>query len=133
MKLGAKLHQCREDTRMSQAEFADFIGVSSSTYGRLERNEVSIDLELLLKIVQKLNLSLADFLPEDFLNNNLSSHKKKVEIRVEHISICNYYGVDETLSEIQQKLEKMQAENELLRSKLAELEGKNPNTDSKSE
>jgi len=45
LKLGQKLLQERENRKMTQAEFAELLGMSQSTYARLERNESKADLE----------------------------------------------------------------------------------------
>ena len=64
LKLGSKLYQFREDRKLNQAEMAELLAVSPSTYSRLERNETSVDFEQVAQFSKKLNIPIQDFLPD---------------------------------------------------------------------
>lgn len=56
---GNILKKTRETRKMTQEEFAEFCNVSRAYYGRLERGEHSITLDLCNKISQALGISIA--------------------------------------------------------------------------
>ncbi|MFR3728375.1 helix-turn-helix domain-containing protein [Lacrimispora sp.] len=56
---GNILKKTRETRKMTQEEFAEFCNVSRAYYGRLERGENSITLDLCNKISQALGISIA--------------------------------------------------------------------------
>ncbi|MFT4005544.1 MAG: helix-turn-helix transcriptional regulator [Lacrimispora sp.] len=56
---GNILKKTREARKMSQEEFAEFCDISRAYYGRIERGEHSITLDLCSKISQALGISIA--------------------------------------------------------------------------
>lgn len=56
---GNILRKTREARKMSQEEFAEFCDISRAYYGRIERGEHSITLDLCSKISQALGISIA--------------------------------------------------------------------------
>jgi transcriptional regulator with XRE-family HTH domain len=50
---------------------AELLGISPSSYGRIERNESTTELEQLMFFSRTLNIPIQDFLPETTsINNN---------------------------------------------------------------
>jgi transcriptional regulator with XRE-family HTH domain len=64
LRVGSRLLSIREDRRLSQAEMADLLGLTSSTYARIERNETSLELEKLPIFADKLGVPIQELLPE---------------------------------------------------------------------
>ena len=125
LKLGQKLQEVRESRKMSQAEFSDFLGMSQSTYARLERNESKADLEQIVKISEKCNIPIQDLLP-DFLSFNNQSNQGPSGVVLGNYT-NNYYGqASEAVTDIQGKHDKeislLVAENQHLREKIILLE-----------
>ena len=117
MKVGNKIRQLRESKNMSQENMAELLQMSVTGYGKIERDEVSINLERLEAIANTLNST-----PEELISNNQQ--------------VFNNYGTDQknflhsTIHEYSTKLEKLQADNaklyedkiKLLEEKVATLE-----------
>jgi transcriptional regulator with XRE-family HTH domain len=71
LRIGTKLSAIRQERQLTQDELADFLGISTSAYARFERNETSMDLDILMKVSKKLDVPVHEFLPETFqINNN---------------------------------------------------------------
>jgi transcriptional regulator with XRE-family HTH domain len=86
------------------------LGLSSSTYARLERNEVSCEFDQLQRFSSILGLPVTDFLPDTLtLHNNITG--KGVGIIFGNY-IVNYYTTDYRITELEK-------ENELLKEEIA--------------
>ena len=118
MKVGHKLHMIRDDRRMSQEEFADMLGMPTSTYSRLERNETSIAFEKLSELSEKLDVPLQEFLPDNLTVNNNDIKGGGVFLGSNYHTINNYYGGESEI--IKQKDEEL----ERLRKEIASLKEK---------
>ena len=71
IKVGNKLMSIREERKLNQNEMAELLGISPSSYGRIERNESTTDLEQIVSFSKTLNVPIQDFLPETTsINNN---------------------------------------------------------------
>lgn len=62
------LHNIRTKNNWTQAEMANFIGVSRPTYISLEKGEISITIEQLNKLADKIGCDPQDVLSEDIVN-----------------------------------------------------------------
>ena len=60
IQFGLTLRKLRECRQMTQEEFAAFCGISRAYYGRIERGEHSVTLDLCQKISEATGLSLAE-------------------------------------------------------------------------
>ncbi len=60
IQFGNVLHRIREGRRLSQEQFAELCGISRAYYGRIERGEHSVTLELCQKISEATGLSFAE-------------------------------------------------------------------------
>lgn len=74
LSVGAKLFSIREERKLSQTEMADILGVSTSAYQRIEKNEVSVEMERLLKFSQILSIPVYEFLPETLAIHNSTAN-----------------------------------------------------------
>jgi transcriptional regulator with XRE-family HTH domain len=118
MKVGNKLFSTREERKLTQNEMADLLGLSSSAYSRLERNQVSVEVEQIVNFAKVLDIPLQDFLPETLTITN--SHNDNAQVG---FIIGNYYSYG---SEANEKLanenEVLREKNEMLQSKIKDLE-----------
>ena len=57
---GNILRKVREGRNMTQEEFAEFCGISRAYYGRIERGEHSVTLELCQKVSEATGLSFIE-------------------------------------------------------------------------
>lgn len=60
IQFGNVLRRIREGRKMTQEEFAELCDISRAYYGRIERGEHSVTLELCQKISEATGLSLAE-------------------------------------------------------------------------
>jgi transcriptional regulator with XRE-family HTH domain len=74
MHIGHKIKKIRDERNFSQAEMADFLGMSQSAYSRMERDETPVVMDELVRYAKTLNVPIQDFLP-DFINvQNVNDH-----------------------------------------------------------
>lgn len=65
MEIGTKIRKVREIKGLSQENLADELGMSVTGYGKIERNEVGINYDKLLKIAEILNVSIENIIGFD--------------------------------------------------------------------
>jgi transcriptional regulator with XRE-family HTH domain len=72
LRIGTKLLMIREERRLTQAEMADLLALSTSAYQRLERGESQCDFAQLTRFSEILNIPIQEFLPDTvaFHNHN---------------------------------------------------------------
>lgn len=118
MRIGSKLLSLREDRKLNQAQMSDLLGVSTSVYARLERNETSAELDQLLYFSKKLQIPVQEFLP-DTLTISSNNHKNQNgHIGLVMGNIYNYSDKDNLRSD----LEKLEQENNFLKDKILSLQ-----------
>ena len=61
-KIGTRFRALRRRRTYTQEQVAEKAGMNSTYYGRVERGEANISLELLVSIARALGLSLSDLL-----------------------------------------------------------------------
>jgi len=100
---------------MNQDDFANLLGVSTSAYARMERNETSPDLSQILRWSEILNVPVQEFLPENitFQANNENGNVGIV------LGNVNYY------TEKTEVMKELETENQRLRQEIRFLEEKN--------
>jgi len=122
MRIGTRLLSAREERKLNQAEMSDLLGVSPSTYSRLERNETSVELEQVVQYSKILQIPIQEFLPDTLTVNNSSHENNQNAQGLVLGSIYNYnYSDKEAL------LKEMALKNkeiEFLKEKIMLLEGK---------
>lgn len=111
MKIGNKLMWEREDRKLNQTEMANLLGMSQSAYSRLERNEVSVELEEVVNYAKKLDVPVQEFLPETFSIHNDHNDNGQVGFL-----IGNFYNYGD---------KELAQENQFLKDKIKDLEEKN--------
>ncbi len=123
MKIGNKIHKIRELKNISPKDMADRLNMSLSGYQRIERDEVSINMERLLELAGIFEMKPEEVLSFDeklvFSNNTLH----------DHASIFNHgtiqAGLSEKLTQLYEDKIKLQADMiALLQEKIKGLEGK---------
>lgn len=60
IQFGNILRKVREGKQMTQEEFAEFCGISRAYYGRIERGEHSVTLDLCQKVSEATGLSFSE-------------------------------------------------------------------------
>ena len=64
-KIGNKILELRRRTGLTQAEIAEKAGIADRTYADIERGNVNMRIETLLKICEALNATPDDILTEE--------------------------------------------------------------------
>ena len=116
IKVGNTLNKAREERKLTQTEMAELLGVSTSTYSRLERNETSAALEQAVNFANILQLPIQDFLPDTMAINHQNNQNGQVGF-----VIGNYYsyGNDQETAKKNQELEE---KVKLLEARINDLE-----------
>ncbi|TAF78041.1 MAG: XRE family transcriptional regulator [Bacteroidetes bacterium] len=116
LKIGNKLLSIRDERRLSQAEMADLLGVPTTTYARIERNESPVEIERVTDFSDKLQVPIQELLPEtiSITNNNQNWGQGGGII----FGNQYFYISKEETTEI------MMQENAALRKKVSDLEKK---------
>lgn len=83
-KIGNKILELRKRTGYTQAEIAEKAGISDRTYADIERGNVNMRIETLLKICDSLNATPDAVLTEE----NVSFQVKQAEI-AERFASCS--------------------------------------------
>jgi transcriptional regulator with XRE-family HTH domain len=85
-KLGQLLKEERLKLKMSQREFANFLGMLHSTYERVEngRND-DLKLDCVIKILTKINIPLELFIPSEVLSRYFIQIQPKTDEDVKNI------------------------------------------------
>jgi len=75
MKIGTRIRKIREIKGLSQENVAAELDMSITGYGKIERNEVSVNIDKLSKIGKVLELSIEDIIgfDENVAFNNFNS------------------------------------------------------------
>lgn len=115
MKIGNRLLTAREDRQLSQTEMADLLGVSTSTYARIERNESSIELDQITNFSKILNIPIQEFLPDTITINNDNQNG--------HIGLVmgNIYNYSYSDQELKFQLESQATEIKFLKTEIENL------------
>ena len=115
LNIGQKLHNIRLQKLLSQGEMADLLGVSTSAYARVERNETSIAFDDVLSFASKLDVPIQEFLPETItIYNSNNTHQGGGYVGT---VINNYYASPDELRTLAQQVAE-------LRNKISEMNGK---------
>lgn len=115
VRVGGKLQMIREERRLTQDELASILGLSTSTYARIERNETSVDLDKLVGFATILQVPIQDLLPEtlSITNNN---HNPGPGGGVIFGNQYFYLGETEALRELTSQLSALRSEIEALKA-----------------
>ncbi len=122
MRIGNRLMTAREERKLSQAEMAELLNVSSSTYSRLERNESAVDLEQIVGFSKTLQIPVQEFLPDTFSINSSSQQNQNSHIGLVIGNVTHYSNRDEIIKNLETKVEAKDQENQFLKEKISLLE-----------
>ena len=114
LKVGNKLNYIRTEKRLSQDQIADLLGISTSAYARLERNETSVEIEQLTKYSKILDVPVHDFLPESFQINNTNNGQAGLIFG----NFYYYANGSEQIATLHEKISKLEEENIQLRNQI---------------
>lgn len=82
--IGNKLLAIRKNYGFTQSEVAEAAGLSERTYADIERGNVNMRIETILKICKVLHITPNDILTEDSVSNDVQED----EI-ISHLNACN--------------------------------------------
>ncbi len=102
LRLGQRLAYIRNDRQLTQSEMSDLLGVSQSAYSRIERNEVSVDIEDLMRFSRILQVPVQDFLPETMSVHNENHHGQGGPNMI--FGDYNFYATSPDMQEIVNRL-----------------------------
>ena len=83
-KIGNKLHDYRKKMGMTQAEVAEAANLADRTYADIERGNVNMRLETVLRICQVLHITPDEILTQS--DTTLTAQEEKILAR---LSACN--------------------------------------------
>jgi len=69
MRLGQRIRQERKKLNLTQAELAEFIDISDTYMGSIERGERSLTLDTLVRLVNRLGVTV-DFMLSDSVSDS---------------------------------------------------------------
>jgi transcriptional regulator with XRE-family HTH domain len=120
LRVGNKLSTVKIDKKLTQEQMSELLGISTSAYARLERNETSVDLEELSRYSKLLDVPIHEFLPETFQINNTPNNSQG------GIVFGNFYYYADSKSEIAKQKEEsdnLKKEIDLLKEEIKKLKG----------
>lgn len=114
LRIGHKLLRIRNERQMTQTEFSEFLGLSSSAYNRLERGETQADVDQIKHYADLLNISPYELIPENTLFNN-TNHGRGAAVIFGNVTFN--YTSDEELN-LTQENESLLNQIELLKEQI---------------
>ncbi|MCX6187239.1 MAG: helix-turn-helix transcriptional regulator [Bacteroidetes bacterium] len=111
LRIGTKLNNIKIEKYLTQEQMAELLGLSVSAYGRLERNETSLELDELSRYSKVLDVPIHEFLPETFQINNTPNYSQG------GIVFGNFYYYADSENEIAKK----NSETEILKKEIEAL------------
>ena len=113
-RIGNKLLVIREERKLSQQDMSEILGVSQSSYARIERNETSVDFEKIVSFANNLNVPVQELLPETLTitnNNHNSGNGGGIIFGNQY-----FFGTNQTgnTQDLNQRLELLKAEIKIL-------------------
>jgi transcriptional regulator with XRE-family HTH domain len=121
MKVGYRLFTAREERKLTQAEMAEMLNVSPSTYARIERNETSLEIDTIANFAKTLQIPIQEFLPDTISVNNSSLDNNQ---NAQSLVLGNIYNYNYSDKEIESEIKLKDKEIEFLKEKITFLETK---------
>lgn len=115
LKVGNKFVAIREEKRLNQDEMAELLGISTSAYARMERNEVSPDIEQLVKYSQKLEVPIQEFLPDTV---SITNRQNMGQAGILFGNLYYYADVNQQTLHLSKDLSNLENENRLLKEQI---------------
>ncbi len=119
LRIGTKLKSIKELNKYPQEEMAEKLNMSTSTYGRYERNETNMDLETLARVSEKLNVPIHEFFPETFQINNTPTNS---QCGIVFGNVINNSNSEDTHKELQAIINTLTIEKNNLLDKVNNLQ-----------
>lgn len=121
LRVGTKLSNIKIEKKLTQDQMSELLGLSTSAYARLERNETSVSLDELSKYAKLLDVPINEFLPETFQINNTPNYSQGGIVFGDF-----YYYADGNKENVKNKHqnEALRSEIELLKQEIEKLKGK---------
>ena len=124
MKIGNKIHKVRELKNITAKDMAERLDMTLSGYQRIERDDVSINMERLLEIAGIFEMKPEDLLTFDektVFNNHASNNGQQ---NGNHIGDNHYHFPEEMKKLYEDKIKLLEEKNQLLWDKIDYLEEK---------
>lgn len=115
LKVGNKFVAIREEKRLNQDEMAELLGISTSAYARMERNEVSPDIEQLVKYSQKLEVPIQEFLPDTV---SITNRQNMGQAGILFGNLYYYADVNQQTLHLSKDISNLENENRLLKEQI---------------
>ena len=123
----------KEDgSKFTQADMAEALDMSISSYGRIERGEVVPSIEVVEKLAQLLDSSVEQLCASSpiFTQNNYdNAQAEQSQVKQNNVSHHHYYYGNDALHlqmrQLQQEKEQMQARYETLEALIEQLKSEN--------
>jgi transcriptional regulator with XRE-family HTH domain len=80
MNIGEKIRYARLQKGYSQENMADFLGISTSAYGDIERNKTELTLSRVKKLAKILKIKAIEFLEEDHQSIEMATLPNHIEL-----------------------------------------------------
>ena len=118
MSIGGKIRKLREAKQMSQNELALQLGISQTTLHNIESdNPQKIDFLLMDKVCNIFDKDFHYFTNDRVINNHIKTNTG--QISCEHFTVNNHYP-----ESIHAEIQNLTNENNRLKAKISQLEGK---------
>lgn len=124
--LGTKIRKLRELRNFKQDYMATVLGISQSTYCKIESDEVSVSHERLEQIAKALDLSIQDILAfdEKKVYNVMNNHNATGEVHIQHYhefseQVKSLY--DDKIRLMEEIIQNLKKENERLNEEIKKL------------
>lgn len=121
LKVSEVLLKTRNQRNMSQHEIAELLDMSVSAYGRLERGETSLEINQLVKISEKLNIPIQEFLPDTITFHNHNTGPIGVNFGTYTVYQTNEEFIQQVLDENKKLHQRLNQIEEILRILLEKL------------
>ena len=119
MKIGNKIRKIRELKNISPKDMADRLNITPQSYHKIERDEVSLNIDRLLEVAEIFGMKPEDVLTFDekmVFNNYGTAHDKSFSVNNEHSSKLEQLYED--------KIKLLEDKVQYLEEKIRGLEGK---------
>ena len=110
MKIGNSIREIREKKKWSQEYVAELMGMSVNGYGKIERNEVDINVEKLQQLAQVLDAKIEEFFKEGMSFNNYTGDNNTYFSTIYQQSTKIEKLYEEQIVLLKDKIEKLEAE-----------------------
>jgi transcriptional regulator with XRE-family HTH domain len=82
MEIGEKIRYARLSKGYSQENMADFLGISTSAYGDIERNKTELTLSRAKKLANILKISILELLGEEIQTPEILQNNPKTDLEL---------------------------------------------------